>query len=311
MKAKDPFRLRHLPLWTLLTALAGSLACDGEGSASGGAQPGVSPGHELESVEGVGFETPASVLHDAAGDLYLVSNINGDPLARDGNGFISRLRPNGHLLTLRWIDGREEGVDLNAPKGMAISGDTLYVADIECVRLFDRRSGDPLGSVCPDGAANLHDLAVKWRGPLYVTDRSGALYSIEGDGSWSEELRGEALGEPTGIATSVRGVFVAGFLNRSVSQLWPDELKPFVRGANWKLDGIAITEDGSFAFSNWADSSVLFVQASRGGSRGNIFRLVDKTPTPGDIGYDEQRNRILIPVLEQNRVFFVDLWASG
>jgi hypothetical protein len=298
-----------LPLTLTLLVLAG--ACDQRDSASGGPQPGVSPGHDLESVEGVGFETPASVLHDAAGDLYLVSNINGEPLDHDGNGFISRLRPNGHLLTLKWIDGAKEGVELNAPKGMAVSGDTLFVADIECVRLFDRRSGDPLGSVCPDGASNLHDLAVEWRGPLYVTDRSGSLFSIQGDGSWSEELRGDELGEPTGIATSVRGVFVAGFQNRSVSQLWPDELKPFVRGANWKLDGIAITEDGSFAFSNWADSSVLFVQASRGGSRGNIFRLVDKTPTPGDIGYDEERNRILIPVLAQNRVFFVDLWARG
>ena len=104
---------------------------------------------------------------------------------------------------------------------------------------------------------------------------------------------------------------MAGYQNRSISQLWPEELKPFVRGRNWKLDGITITEDGSFVFTNWADSTLLYIQASKGGSRGNIFTLLQGVPTPGDIGYDGKRDRILVPVLEHNRVFFVDLWTSG
>jgi hypothetical protein len=290
-----------------MVALLG--ACDPGGSGESGPLPAISPGHELGTVEGVGFATPASVIHDEAVDIYLVSNTNGEPLARDGNGFISRMDPGGRLIGLRWIEGGKDGVELNGPKGMAILGDTLYVADIDCVRLFNRRSGVPMGSVCPDGAQNLHDVAVKRRGPLYATDRSGALFAIEGDGSWSEVLRGDSLGEPTGIATSFRGVFIAGFQNRSVSQLWPEELKPFVRGRNWKLTGLTITEDGSFVFSNWADSTLLFIQASRGGSRGNIFTLLQDVPTPGDIGYDGKRDRILVPVLGQNRVFFVDLWS--
>ena len=78
---------------------------------------------------------------------------------------------------------------------------------------------------------------------------------------------------------------------------------------NWKLTGLTITEDGSFVMSNWADSTLLFIQASKGGSRGNIFTLLQDVPTPGDIGYDAKRDRILVPVLEQNRVFFVDLWS--
>ena len=47
----------------------------------------------------------------------------------DGNGFISRLRPDGTVLTLKWIDGNKEGVTLNAPKGMALHGDRLYVTE--------------------------------------------------------------------------------------------------------------------------------------------------------------------------------------
>ena len=299
-------RLWPIPLFLVL--LGFSAACDQGDSGQADLRPSISPGHQLISVEGVGFETPASVLHDEVRDLYLVSNVSGGLLDRDGNGFISRLYPDGRVERARWIEGGKDGVELNGPKGLAILGDTLFVADIDCVRLFNRVSGDPMGSVCPEGAVNLHDLAVKRRGPLYVTDRSGVLFAIEGDGSYSEVLRGDDLGEPTGIATSFRGVFVAGFQNRSVSQLWPEELKPFVRGRNWKLTGLAITEDGSFAFSNWADSTILFIQASSGGSKGNIFQLVQGVPTPGDIGYDGKRDRILVPVLEKNRVFFVDLW---
>ena len=301
------FRLSALSL-VVLTSLS---VCGREGPAEEEARPAVSPGHGLLTVEGVGFETPASVLHDEAIDIYLVSNVNGGLLERDGNGFISRMNPAGHLIGLRWIEGGKDGVELNAPKGMAILGDTLFVADIDCVRLFNRRSGDPMGSVCPEGAVNLHDLVVKRRGPLYVTDRSGVLFAIEGDGSYSEVLRGDDLGEPTGIATSARGVFVAGFQNRSVSQLWPEELKPFVRGRNWKLDGLTITEDGSFVFTNWADSTLLYIQSSQGGSKGNIFTLLQGVPSPGDIGYDRKRDRILVPVLDHNRVFFIDLWSRG
>ncbi len=310
MASKKALDIRTLLSSMAFLAVLSLSACDGGGYGGDDPDPAISPGHQLDEVENVGFQTPASVLHDEATDVYLVSNINGGALDRDGNGFISRMDPYGRLMGLRWIEGGKDGVELNGPKGMAILGDTLFVADIDCVRLFNRRSGDPMGSVCPEGAVNLHDLAVKRRGPLYVTDRAGAIYAIEGDGTSSEVLRGDTLGEPTGIASSVRGVFVAGFQNRSISQLWPEDLKPFVRGRNWKLTGVAITEDGSFVFPNWADSTVLYIQASKGGSRGNIFTLLQGIPNPGDIGYDGRRDRILVPVLDQNRVFFVDLWSS-
>src|SRR5439155_11692308 len=42
-----------------------------------------------------GFLTPESVLHDPVQDIYFVSNINGSPTAKDNNGFISRVRPDG------------------------------------------------------------------------------------------------------------------------------------------------------------------------------------------------------------------------
>ena len=129
MASETVLRGRFSRLSLALLAAAKLLACDGGGSADDAPRPAISQGHDLDIVEGVGFETPASVLHDEAADIYLVSNVNGAPLDHDGNGFISRLNPLGRLVPLRWIEGGKDGVELNAPKGMALLGDTLFVAD--------------------------------------------------------------------------------------------------------------------------------------------------------------------------------------
>ena len=60
-----------------------------------------------------GFATPESVEYNAIDDVYLVTNINGGSLAVDGNGFISKLKPDGRVIDLKWIDGAKEGVILN------------------------------------------------------------------------------------------------------------------------------------------------------------------------------------------------------
>jgi hypothetical protein len=108
-------------------------------------------------LEGVGFRTPESVLYDPKADLYLVANIHGDPSARDGNGFISCISPEGEVIALKWIDGQAEGVTLNAPKGMALTGERLFVADIDVVRVFDRENGAPLDEIAVQGARFLRD----------------------------------------------------------------------------------------------------------------------------------------------------------
>src|SRR3970282_2965143 len=87
------------------------------------------------TVQGVAFHTPESSLYDAAEDVYLVANINGSPTAADGNGFISRIGPDGQVLALKWIAGTVSGVTLHAPKGMAIVGDTFYVTAITAVAM--------------------------------------------------------------------------------------------------------------------------------------------------------------------------------
>src|SRR3989449_11480919 len=118
-----------------------------------------------------GFLTPESVLHDPVQDIYFVSNINGGPTTKDNNGFISRVRPDGAVENLKFIEGGHNGVMLNAPKGLAIRGDTLWVADIDAIRAFDAKTGAARDSVslASLGAVVLNDIAIAQTGAVYIT----------------------------------------------------------------------------------------------------------------------------------------------
>jgi hypothetical protein len=130
-----------------------------------------------------GFQTPESVVHDRVMDWYLVSNVGlGNPAALDHNGFISKVSPGGEVLDLAWIQDGVGGVTLNGPKGLAIRDDALYVADVDTLRIFDRRTGAPRRSVpMPNPFAPtplfLNDVVVAGDGTVYLTDnRNSAIF---------------------------------------------------------------------------------------------------------------------------------------
>jgi len=78
-----------------------------------------------------GFQQPESVVYDSQRDLLFVSNINGEPNEADGNSYISQLSADGKPIEQHWL------TSLNASKGLAIVGDTLYVADINQLIVID------------------------------------------------------------------------------------------------------------------------------------------------------------------------------
>jgi sugar lactone lactonase YvrE len=117
-----------------------------------------------------GFSTPESVLYDAETDTYLVSSINGSPRAKDNNGYLSELSPDGKIVTAKLVEGGQKGVTLNAPKGLTISKEVLYVADLDTVRMFDRKTGAAKGEVKVAGATFVNDVFAAADGKVYVTD---------------------------------------------------------------------------------------------------------------------------------------------
>src|SRR5690606_39782427 len=75
-----------------------------------------------------GLDTPESVVHDEAADVYLVSNIAGGPSDKDNNAFISRVSPAGEVVEARWIAAGQNGATLHAPTGPPPQGDTPILA---------------------------------------------------------------------------------------------------------------------------------------------------------------------------------------
>ena len=112
------------------------------------------------------LKTPESILYDEARDVLYVSNINGSPMGKDGNGFISKLSTGGEILDLEWVTG------LNAPKGAGIAGGTLYVTDIDELVEIDIEAGVVVQRYAAPGAIFLNDLAVDRKGNVYISDSS-------------------------------------------------------------------------------------------------------------------------------------------
>jgi sugar lactone lactonase YvrE len=145
-------------------------------------------------VKGVGFAQPAAAIYDRGSDTYLVSNVSGDPLEKDDNGFISRVAPDGKVLELKWIDGEMAAKTLHAPKGMAISDTRLFVADIDVVRIFDRTTGAALGVIHVPKASYLNGVSVAPNGTVYVSD-TGLKKPAEPKADADKGAKGDAKGD--------------------------------------------------------------------------------------------------------------------
>jgi acetyl esterase/lipase len=244
---------------------------------------------------GVGFETPESVLYDAEADVYLVANINGGPSDKDGNGFISRISPGGKVIALKWIDGAAEGVTLNAPKGLALSGERLFVADIDVVRVFDRESGVWLEEIPVNGARFLNDVAASEEGMVYVTDSgTGVVHRIMPDGSLEQVGQ---LKNPNGIQVRGETILVAGGSNQ-IFRLGEDgALTLEYEAPAGGLDGLILLGDEGVLVSSWMGAAVYQFDAD-----GQVSELFGGINAPADIGFDSRRNVVLIPHFEDDRV---------
>lgn len=272
--------------------------------------PPIEEGEQPPAVQiyaDVGFETPEAVYFDKKRDIYLISNINGKPLDKDDNGFISKMTPDGKL-TLKFIDGADPKIELNAPKGLTISGDTLYVADIDRVRLFDALTGLPKGEVLLPGATFVNAVATGKDGIIYATDSgldasftstgTDAVYVIKNQKAEKLLASAEKLGDPNGVLGAEGGAWVATFGSGEIYFVSDTgEQKSVQKMPKGKNDGIVIADDGRFFVSSW-EASAIFA-----GKPGEEFHQeISGVESPAAIGYDCRRNRILIPSFSKNEV---------
>lgn len=273
------------------------------------------PAAEPELIATVsGFDVPESVRHDPARDVLYVSNVTGGPTTKDNNGFISRIRTDGTVDSLKFIAGGRDNITLHSPKGMFLSGDTLWVADIDVVRAFNVTTGAAVAAIdlSPNGALFLNDITRSPDGTFYVSDTrfvfgdSGArhqspdrIYRIGADRSISVAVEGDTLGMPNGVFwdTDGRRLIIAAIGRPRIFEWQPGDSAPRLTASGpGGYDGIESLGAGRFLLSAQDDSSVSVLE------NGIVTKVIGNIASPGDIGWDPVGRRVFVPLLEANQV---------
>ena len=116
-----------------------------------------------------GFRFAESISYDAERDLYVAVNAGMAQDVVPNDGYVSLVNPDGTAHTLKWIGVNRNGLTLNHPLGSDIANGMLYVVDIDTVRWFDMKTGEPRGAIPVAGATRFNDLEVAADGTIYAT----------------------------------------------------------------------------------------------------------------------------------------------
>ncbi|QID16937.1 hypothetical protein G3580_04345 [Nitrogeniibacter mangrovi] len=251
------------------------------------------------------LRNPESIVPAADGERYYVSNVDGEPNAKDGKGFISLLDKNGHILKLEWVSG------LNAPKGLARVGERLYVSDIDELVEIDTRSGTIVKRYPAEGAQFLNDVAADAAGNVYVSGMlTNRIYRLH-DGTFDKWLESPELANPNGV--TVRGdqllvgawgvMTPGGFATKvpghvKVVSLATKQIRDFGGSEPvGNLDGIEPMADGSVLVTDWMAGGLMRVTAD-----GKVHVLDKLAQGSADLGYVPATGTVLVPMMNNGTV---------
>jgi hypothetical protein len=258
-----------------------------------------------------------ALVFDPARDVYFVSNVNGDPGVKDGNGFITRITADGVLDSLHFIQGGRNGVTLNAPMGSRIQGDTLWVLDVDALRGFSATTGAPVASIdlSPVHPLFLNDVTLGPDGDFYITDTGvgkthtgpDRIYHIDRNRRVTVAVESAALSMPDGIAWdgSARRLVLAPFGGSAVQSWQPGQTAPtdVAPGAS-KFDGVEVEPNGQILITSWNDSSVSTLEGKK------LLRRIKLAIPPADVSMDTKRNRVGVVSMMTDQ-FQLWAWPSG
>ena len=262
------------------------------------------------------FDAPESALWDDDKQVWYVSNIGGaDPAAADGVGYISRLDADGKVLEARWVDG------LDAPKGMALVGSTLYVADIDQIVPIDvdpDGSGTALTAIPVAGAQFLNDMAAGTDGTLYFTDTAtNTVHRIVSGQDPEVFVQDDKLKGPNGILVDDTKLVVASVGSitdfTDLASIWAIDLTTEVitqiGTVEGKFDGLALIQAGAYIVSDFR-GELRRLDASGQGTPFRDVTVADYLRSAADVGLDPIGKILAVPDLLGNSVILLDLSSS-
>jgi len=252
---------------------------------------------EVWTAEGE-FQSPQSAAYDIRREVIYVCSVSGDE--KSGEGFISVLSPAGEILVQRWIEG------LNAPTGLAMSGDTLYVADID--RLLSISIPDEkIVSVyaAPEEAPGFNDVAADPAGELYVSGSgSSTIYKLWEGGlaSWFSD---PDILQANGLYVDGGSVWVAGYHLRSISLIDGTMSAPGTDETLSVLESIEGDGKGGFFVTGVGLRPIYHLSAG-----GEVTTLLERDVSSGDLEYIEMGRLLIVPSGGDKVVAYRVKWAE-
>ena len=261
-----------------------------------------------EAITVSGFEAPESALVDPADGSVFVSNINGDPLVRDGNGYLSKIEPGGSVIIQKFIAPKDP---LHAPKGLALIGDVLYVTDIDKVRGFNKTTGESVVTVDlePHKAKFLNDLAADDHGTLYVSEfLNNRIFAIDTVNGHAPRVlvSGALLSSPNGLMVNpkTKNLMVVTWESGRLLEVDRAGRLHSLKKGLVTPDGVDYDNEGNVYVSSFERGEIYRI--SRWG-RGRITTFQNGLVSPADIAVDRRKKELIVPSLKGNTLASVPL----
>ena len=242
-----------------------------------------------------GLEAPESAVYFKG--HYYVSNVAGQPAEKNGQGYISKVDLDGNMIEQKWITG------FNAPKGLGIYKNQLFVADIDQIAVVDLLEGTITKTYQAEGATFLNDVEVGKDGSIYITDTFGgnAIYQIR-DGQISILIKDERLDYPNGLKIKGDDLYVASWGVVTNPETFGTDVPGKILRVNLSdksitevtkptgnLDGLINYKNG-FLTSDWIAGGILSVD-----SEGKVNEVLDLNAGSADITYIRKQKVLLVP----------------
>ncbi len=236
---------------------------------------------------------PESVLADVQRNILYVSCIDGKPDGKDGIGSIATVSPAGKILNANWVTG------LDAPKGMGMYKNNLYVADLTRVVTIDIPTGKIINTTEIEGAQFLNDITVDAKGNVYISDSSTGKIHMLKDNKVELYFSGTELKGTNGLLALKDGLYVVDFQSGINYKLSADKkLVKFTETASG-ADGIIHVGKDEYIVSNW-HGELYFVDAT--GKSTKILDTKEEKISAADIWYDDKSKTVYVPTFFSNSV---------
>jgi hypothetical protein len=231
---------------------------------------------------------PESVLLRPGG-LY-VSQVDGQALDADRKGGIAKLDRNGKIIDMNWVSG------LNAPKGMGLWKNRLYVADISEVVVIDTLNGKIESRILIKDAKGLNDITVDDKGTIYVSDSELGIVTRIRNGKPSTYLTG--LSGANGLKSIGMQLYMV--TDNYVLKVGADKKVTRIGVIPKKgADGLEQVGNGNFLFTIY--SGQIFYLNAKGDNKLLLDTEAEKVSS-ADIAYDPESHIVFVPTLFKKSV---------